>query len=199
MAELLKVKQYLIANEFFEKGYSAGNGPCRCTSHCCTHGVWVDVRERETILQHKALIQQQMDETQVPDEGAWFEGDIEEDADFPSGRCVGTAVINNKCAFLDKRGRCSIQVAASAAGKHQWEWKPLFCILFPVVIENSIVQFDPMLQGEEPCCTIGEKFETPLFAACKEELTYLLGADGYARLEEHYASLQDKQQVFANT
>ena len=47
-----------------------------------------------------------------------------------------------------------------------------------------------MLQDDQACCTVGEKFETPLFAACKDELTHLLGADGYAMLEEHYASLQ---------
>ncbi len=187
MEQRLKVKGYFISNDLFEKGYAAGNGPGICTAQCCTSGVWVDVREHAAILERKDLIKQYMDETQTLDEGRWFEGHIENDPDFPSGQCIGTAVVNDKCAFLDRFGRCSIQRAAVAAGEHKWAWKPMFCVLFPIVIENGVVGFDPMLQGEQPCCSIVSTFDVPLFAACKEELIYLLGKDGYVQMEAHYA------------
>jgi len=191
----LEVKHYRISNEFFEKGYPTGNGPCNCTAQCCASGVWVDVRERDAILERKELIKQQMDETQIRDEKFWFEEGIEQDDDFPSGQCVGTAVVNNKCAFLDKLGRCTIQLAAVAAGEHKWAWKPLFCVLFPVVIEKGVIEFDPMLQGKQMCCSIGSAFDVPLFVACKEELIHVLGENGYAQVERHYASLRKSQEL----
>lgn len=186
----LKVKQFILSNEFFEKGYAAGSGPCNCTSQCCEGGVWLDLKERDIILGQKDLIKHQMDETQSTDEHSWFDDEVMDDGDFPSGKAASTQVINDKCAFLDKLGRCSIQVAAVAAGEHKWKWKPLYCILFPVEVGGNVVSFDPMLQGDETCCTISAEFETPLFVACKEELTHLLGEDGYGMMEQHYAALR---------
>ncbi len=190
MAEenLLKVKQYYISNDFFEKGYSARNSPCACTSKCCYDGVWADVNERDVVLAEKELIKQFMDETQTTNDSMWFEQEIADDHDFPSGKAVGTQVYNDKCVFLDMLGRCSIQVASMESGRHKWALKPLYCILFPVAVSNNVIGFDPMLQGEQQCCTISSVFETPLFVACKDELTYLLGEDGYEMLEKYYVS-----------
>lgn len=186
---LLNVGQYSISNEFFEKGYSFGNGPCKCSSNCCKGGVWIDIGEHDIIMSKKELIKAQMDETQTTDDVKWFEGEAVNDRDFPSGKAIGTEIVNDKCAFLDKFGRCSIQLAAVADGKHKWEWKPLYCVLFPVEVTNNVVGFDNMLQGTEMCCTVSSVFETPLFVACKEELIHLLGEDGYARIRNHYKSM----------
>lgn len=188
--QLLKVKQFIISNEFFEKGYPEGGSPCNCSSQCCEGGVWMDVRDHERIMEKKDLVKQQMDETQTTDETKWFEHEIVDDSDFPSGKAIGSEVINDKCAFLDKVGRCSIQLAAVAAGKHKWAWKPMYCVLFPIEVSGNLVSFDPMLQGEQRCCTISSAFSTPLFVACKEELTHLLGEDGYTMIENHYESLR---------
>ncbi len=193
---LLKIGKYSISNDFFEKGYSAGNTPCTCSSNCCKGGVWVDVGQHEQIMSKKDRIKSQMDETQTTDETRWFGKEAVDDSDFPSGKAIGTEVVNDKCAFLDKLGRCSIQLAAVVDGKHKWEWKPLYCILFPVEVTDNIVGFDDMLQGSEACCTVGSDFEVPLFVACKDELTHLLGADGYNSLEKHYLSLHDSNAVF---
>jgi hypothetical protein len=185
---LLKVKQYRISNEYFEKGYAAGDGPCNCATRCCHGGVWADVQEHATIMAKKELIKQQMDETQTTDDTHWFEPAPVDDADFPSGKAIGTEVFNDKCVFLDKLGRCAIQLAAVADGKHKWEWKPIYCILFPVEISDNLIGFDPMMQDEQSCCSISDKFETPLYLACKDELTHLLGEDGFRSMDEHYAS-----------
>ena len=79
-----------------------------------------------------------MDETQTADPAHWFEPEEQDDDDFPSGRCVGTRVLNDKCAFLDRFGRCTLQVAATRVrGLHRWALKPLFCILYPIEIRQG--------------------------------------------------------------
>jgi hypothetical protein len=186
---MFSVKGYSFAPELFSQGFAQGSGPCGCTSHCCSSGVYVDVKERDSILARKDAIKRQMDETQSTDETLWFETEESDDADFASGRCVGTTVVNGKCAFLNARGHCAIQLAAVASGLDRWAWKPLYCILFPIEISSRVVGFDPMLQNEKPCCSIRGEFEVPLFRACKDELVFLLGEDGYHQLEEHYRGL----------
>jgi hypothetical protein len=130
-----------------------------------------------------------MDETQSTDEANWFDHDVEDDPDFPSGKCVGTQVINDKCAFLDRQGRCSIQVAATAEGLHRWAWKPLYCILFPIEISDRVISFDDMLQDQQPCCSVRNEFDVPLFEACRDELVHLLGEDGFSEIRNQYRAL----------
>jgi hypothetical protein len=189
----LRVKGYTMSPILFEKGFPSGGGPCSCTSVCCEGGVYADVRERDNILLHKEMIRKYMDETQITDELLWFEEVEQEDADFPSGRCVGTREINNKCAFLDRSGRCSIQVASASEGMHKWALKPLFCILYPIEITDKVVSFDEMLQDEQSCCSVTPDFSTPVFEGCKEELVHLVGEDGYRMMMDHYASKHQRQ------
>lgn len=185
----IEVKGFSFGPELFTQGFAEGTGPCRCTSDCCSSGVYIDLTERDRILLHKEKVKQQMDATQVKDESLWFDAEVEEDPDFASGRCVGTSVLNDKCAFLNANGHCSIQLAAVAEGLNRWAWKPLYCILYPIEVTDGIVGFDPMLQGEKVCCSIHRSYEIPLFRACKAELVHLLGEDGFQQLEEHYQEL----------
>ena len=186
----LHIKGYTIAPELFLKGFPAGGGPCTCVSRCCSGGVYVDLRERDRILEAKATIKLHMDDSQTTDETQWFEAMEMDHIDFPSGKCVGTQEINDKCAFLDSVGRCSIQLASVAVGDHKWARKPLYCVLFPIEITDNVIGFDDLLQEESHCCSISEDFSTPLFRACQAELVYLLGPDGYDLIEEHYRFLQ---------
>lgn len=137
-------------------------------------------------MEYKEIIKQHMDETQPIDASMWFDPEETEDADFPSGRAIGTAVHNEKCVFLNKHGHCSIQVASVANGMDRWAVKPLFCILFPVEVSEGVIGFDDMLQEDEPCCTISNQFQIPLFEACRDELVHLVGEDGFAAMQEHY-------------
>src|SRR5215213_9759632 len=72
----------------------------RCTGRCCAHGVYVELTEREAILDNAAAIQAQMDASQTKDPARWFDAEPIEDADFVSGRAVGTAEMNGGCVFL---------------------------------------------------------------------------------------------------
>ena len=181
-----KVKDYLVAPELFTKGFHASGGPCTCRATCCEGGVFADVRERDRIMAHRETIKKYMDETQTTDESRWFDAQDREDADFASGRCIGTSEINDKCAFLDRLGRCSLQVAAAGEGMPRWALKPLFCVLFPISISDHVIEFDDMLQGDEACCSVESGHEIPLFKGCRDELVHLLGEDGYRLIEEHY-------------
>ncbi|MEW6509551.1 MAG: DUF3109 family protein [Bacteroidota bacterium] len=189
----LKIGPYTMAGELFTTGFPQGGGPCACSAVCCEGGVSVDLRERDAILAHRELIAGRMDETQDHDPAVWFESEEKEDPDFPSGSCVDTAVVNDKCAFLDRHGRCVLQTSAQDSGMHKWALKPVFCILYPIEISNGIVSVGRMLQGEQSCCRVSDAFATPLFLGCREELIHLVGEEGYQDMRTHYDSIQQAE------
>jgi len=189
--EMLSVGGYRISPELFATGMSGEGGPCACTSTCCRGGVYADIRERDRILEHRDIIARYMDETQPADPADWFETHESDDEDFTSGRCVGTTEHNGKCAFLDKFGRCSTQVAAMGEGMDRWALKPLYCILFPIEVSAKVVGFDNMLQDDERCCSVSETYQVPLFRSCRDELIHLLGEDAFKAMEDHYRTVKD--------
>jgi len=110
--EIVQVKNYKIDTLVFTAGFVPFCNVPVCRATCCYWGVYVDVKEREKILEYKDLILKYMDETQPHDVELWFEKEEWDDADFPSGKCVGTNVYNGKCVFLTKEGYCVLQIAA---------------------------------------------------------------------------------------
>ena len=193
----LIVQGFTISPDLFRMGYPDGGGPCTCASTCCEGGVYLDVRERDRILEHRELIKRHMDETQNLNEQAWFEPGEILDGDFPSSRCAGTEVHNGRCAFQDKYGRCSIQVATTEEGLGRWYLKPLYCILYPIEVTGGVVGHDDMLQDQRSCCTVSPSFHTPIYQACRDELLHLVGDEGYSEIDRHYRTHYCKQQVSA--
>lgn len=191
----LLVNGLAISPDLFRLGYAEGSGPARCTSTCCEGGVLLDVRERDRILEHRELIKRHMDGSQNTDERAWFEPEERADADFPSGRCTGTEVHNDRCVFQDGYGRCVIQVATTEEGMGRWALKPLYCILFPIEVTAGVVGHDDMLQDERACCSVRPDFHLPVYAACREELLHLLGEEGYAEVDGHYRTYYVNREV----
>jgi hypothetical protein len=49
-----------------------------------------------------------------------------------------------------------------------------------------VIRFDDLLQDDQTCCSVSDTFEVPLFEVCHEELSYLLGTEGFHRLKEVY-------------
>jgi hypothetical protein len=189
----MKIKGYQVAPELFETGFAAGDGPCACNSVCCWNGAYMDLAERDRLLAHADLLKSQMDETQSTDESVWFETEEKPDSDYASGSCIGTGTVNGKCAFMDKRGYCTTQVAATAAGMHKWALKPLYCVLFPIEVIAGVVRFDNRMQDKRSCCSVQRTFDTPLFEACRDEIVHLVGEDGYAEMEAHNATLPPRR------
>ncbi len=154
---------------------------CRCNGECCHYGVYTDLKEYEHILEIKDKIIPLMDESQSKNLSDWFEP-AEEDDDFESGVAVGTEIINNKCAFLDKNGLCVLQRLALLEGEHKWKHKPIYCVLFPLTIYQNTLTIDDEHIDRLSYCNKYPVSDTSIFEACKEELEFFFGKEGFDEL-----------------
>jgi Fe-S-cluster containining protein len=157
---------------------------CHCSGECCYYGVYTDKKEHDKILEIKDRIIEFMDDSQTKDVDKWFEAP-EKDDDFESGIAYGTEVHNGKCVFLDKQGFCTIQKVAVESQEFKWKYKPLYCILFPLVIYNGALTVDDEHLARMHYCSKLENQVSTVFDACKNELIYLLGEDGFQELDEY--------------
>jgi hypothetical protein len=166
---------------------------CICSGECCYYGVYTDKAEHEVIMANKDTIIRHMDDSQLKDPEKWFEAP-EEDDDFASGIAVGTEVYNGKCVFLDKQGFCTLQKMAMAEGEFKWKYKPLYCILFPLVIFEGALTVDDDHLGRMHYCNKEVNQVSTVFDACQNELRHVLGEVGFAELlkyrEEYFIKLE---------
>ncbi len=156
-----------------------------CKAACCIYGAWVDKRHAEDILAHADEIIPYMDEGhKSPD--AWFDGQEEADDHALTGRVVHTTILPNpyhyggtSCIFLRSDFKCALQVAAEANQEHKWRFKPFYCVLHPLDLDDlgriTLDEFD-LLTKEPASCIRGTRRETPLAETFREELEYLLGS-----------------------
>lgn len=154
---------------------------CRCNGECCNYGVYTDLKEHENILAIKDKIIPLMDETQSKNISDWFEP-AEEDDDFESGVAVGTEIVNKKCAFLDKNGLCVLQRLALDEGEHKWKYKPIYCVLFPLTIYQNTLTIDDEHIDRLSYCNKFPISDSSIFDACKEELEFFFGKEGFEEL-----------------
>lgn len=157
---------------------------CKCAGECCNYGVFTDLKEYHHIISIKDKIIPLMDETQSKNPEEWFE-DPEEDEDFESGVAVGTQIINNKCAFLDKDGLCTLQKLAYLEGEYKWKHKPLYCILFPFTVYEGTFTIDDEHIDRLTSCNRNAQTGTTIYESCKEELIHFFGEDGFEELEKY--------------
>jgi hypothetical protein len=122
----------------------------------------------------------------------WFEAP-EKDEDFESGVAVGTNLVNGKCSFLDKHGLCALQKLANLEGEHKWKYKPIYCILFPLTVYEGSLTIDDEHIDRLKTCNKNIQDETTIFEACKEELQYFFGEQGYMELEEYRSEYLNSQ------
>ena len=137
-----------------------------------------------------------MDESQTNIVDKWFE-EPEVDDDFPSGIAVGTEVHNGKCVFLDKQGFCTLQRMAVEEEEFKWKYKPLYCILFPLVIFEGVLTVDDEHLASMHYCSKSQNQVSTVFECCKDELRYLFGEKGFEELEdyreEYFTILKNKE------
>ncbi|HLP16424.1 MAG TPA: DUF3109 family protein [Bacteroidota bacterium] len=180
--EKLYIGKYEIDPILFTKGFAVNHGPYQCETKCCASGVWTDVKEKEVIMSYKDQIKAFMDETQTTDDTVWFDPEEITDTDFVSGRAIGTQTHNNKCVFLKKDGRCSVQLFSKETFGDAWKIKPFYCVAFPICVSEGVLTFDDYQQGCAHCCSIVDNAEVSMVESCKAELEYVLGAEGYQTL-----------------
>lgn len=179
-------------------GRVEGRGPLsvedECQGHCCLHGVYIALPERDKILEYADRVQAVMDETQTTDPAEWFESDILEDDDFPGGYCIGTAVHGDKCAFLNRDGLCVLQLLEPdlelAPGERL---KPYYCRLFPLVTMEDRLEFDDLCDGVRPCCTLAADGRSRAVDAYAAELKEVLGEEGFGQLQKAASRIEGER------
>jgi len=186
MCEYVEIAGSKFELKILTEGFKDPMGPNACTSKCCRHGVYLDPTERDRILTHANIVEKYFDETQTKDRGRWFDNSEEEDSDFPSGKCVSTEVYNDKCVFLDKDGRCVLQVAEKEEGMQRFSLKPYYCVLFPIVMVDGIFRYDDFCSGESACCTSSRESAEKMVEVCSIELRHALGASKYDEVLSYY-------------
>ena len=179
-----KINGYFIDPLLFTHKFVKSCDVCICSGECCYYGVYTDKLEYEKIIQMKDRIIQSMDDSQTKEVNKWFEPP-EEDEDFESGVAVGTELYNGKCVFLDKQGYCTLQKIAMEDGLDKWKYKPLYCILFPVVIYEGAITVDTDHLGRMHYCNKEVNQTSTIYDTCKSELKFLLGDKGFKELEKY--------------
>jgi len=175
----LRVHPSLLGNQF-----ASGCSMMNCNGNCCKHGVMVDVKERDQILEHTDLVLRYMEPRQEHDPSRWFEEE-ERDLDFPSGKAVGTQARDYGCVFLDSAGRCVLQKAAMGEGMYKFALKPFYCVAYPVTIEHGeLIIDDADFVSRTACCSTVKDSSLTVFDVCSEELEHVLGKDGLDELRE---------------
>jgi hypothetical protein len=173
-----------VPEDFLSLGFMAGCSMANCNAECCRYGVFVDVRERDKILAHAAIIQRYLEPHQEHDANNWFDKNGIDDVDFPSGKAVGTQARPYGCVFLNSSGKCALQVAAIAEGMDRFALKPFYCVAYPIVIENGVLMLDNGQGIDRPqCCTSGGLHDRSIFNVCGEELEFVLGKEGMEELQ----------------
>ena len=184
-----KIKNILIDPKIFTFKFG-----CKCQGECCNYGVFTDLKEAEFILSIKDKIIPLMDDSQTKDVSKWFESP-EEDDDFDSGVAVGTEIINGKCTFLDKDGLCTLQKMAILEGEDQWEYKPMYCILFPLTIFEGAITIDDEHIDRLKYCNKADANDLTIYEACRDELKHFFGDEAFAELEKYREEYLNEIQI----
>ena len=163
----------------------------KCDAACCLHGVWLDLNEVQNILDNAQLIQKYMP-SGCRDPHSWFDGRQEADPFLPSKQALHSTVLKNpkhyggtSCVFLRGDHKCALQVAADAAGFHPWQFKPFYCILHPLDLDElGCITLDQteLLLDEPGSCLRPAAQPIPLLVTFEEELRYFLGNEHYQEL-----------------
>ena len=73
---------------------------------------------------------------------------------------------------------CALQVAADIMGAHKWRFKPFYCILYPLDLDDqgriTLDEIELLLNEPASCLRVADE-EIPLMETFAEELNYLLG------------------------
>lgn len=162
-----------------------------CRAACCLYGVWIGVEQTENLKAQAALISPYM-RAGYSDPSLWFDGRREPDEHLAGGEAVHSQVLADRdhyggsaCVFLREDHKCALQVAATEAGLHPWHFKPFYCILHPLDLdEDGRITLDSTeeMLAEEGSCLRPAPNRIALLATFEPELRYLLGDKQYESL-----------------
>jgi hypothetical protein len=167
--------------------------------------VWIDRLEAKEIRANAELIAPHM-EPENRDPGDWFDEREEPDENALSGWTVHSTVVpdlqhygETACIFLRKDYLCALQVAANANGMHPWHFKPFYCILHPLDLDDKgriTLDRTELMLDEPGSCLRPAESPLPLIETFEPELRYLLGEKSYQQLidenKKSSSSTEDK-------
>ncbi|MEO8446915.1 MAG: DUF3109 family protein [bacterium] len=187
----------------FTQGFVKGCDMSICSGQCCNWGVYLDKDFYDVIMAYEEQIKEVMDEHQTKVTSDWFEKELEEDSDFPSGYALGTELYTSsqgitQCVFKDKNHYCTLQVTAMKNNMHKWAIKPKYCVMYPLTIIDNVLTCDNDHSVKLDYCGVGheENYTQTVFEAMHEEVKFILGEDGFNFLNEHYkTNYQKKYQI----
>ena len=185
--KLHHIKNLIIDPELFEQKFAPHCSMTHCNGTCCRDGVLLDVKEKEKILEHTSLVHKYMEPNQLHNPEQWFDEDIQPDPDFPSGVCDGTATANGGCVFLNSKGLCSLQIASTSEGMGKYSLKPFYCFAFPLTLDGGVLTiYEREFTNRTECCSSVENGILSILDICREELEFMLGAEGAQEFETLY-------------
>jgi Fe-S-cluster containining protein len=161
-------------NMFSGKYFNRCMDNASCLDCCCSFGCPVDIAEAARILSYKDELEQRLG---IPSYD-WFEHDIEQRTEFPSGIILKTGVKDNKCIFHDNKERgCHLHRLALEKGLDPHLLKPMICFLFPLTWDGTYLHVSEFLD-ELPCKGMG----IPIFEAQGNELLIYMGDEFYKEM-----------------
>ena len=176
-----------LGEEVLAPRFARGCDPNKCSGACCGGGVLVDIAHRDRVLAEASLVVRYMESAQEHDSARWFEDEVFEDPDYPSGRAVCTTVVNDTCVFLDSKRRCVLHMAEAESPA----LKPFYCRAYPVAIVRGRITLDTAWCPEETqCCATVPDGELSGVDVYADELLHLLGAAGNVELRRLVAERQ---------
>ncbi len=165
------MKLMIIDPLIFQAKFPEACRPEQCRSRCCRFGVWTDTGEMKLILSNRELFLPYV-RPEAADPSTWF-GDTEADRDCPSGLAVETRVVGDACAFFHPGHGCALQKGAIEAGLHEWQFKPRFCVMFPLVLSGGTLTVDEEMKS---LWCMKEKNRThPIVESVRKEVQFLFG------------------------
>jgi len=155
--------------------FPRGSTTSRCRGMCCRKSVLTDPTERDRIMAHAGEIQRDLEPDQVHDPRRWFDTRVVRDSDFPSGEAYSTGAGPHGCVFLNRRGRCTLQLTEQRSGIAGL--KPFYCRLYPLTVERGVLMFDerPGLKSSG-CCVPAADGPRDIFSVCSAELRLVCGS-----------------------
>ena len=154
-----------------------------CHDTCCSYGADIDMDNVERV---KSLGKDFEDYAGLP-ASAWFDNNVIEDGEFPSGAQMRVRAENRHCIFLNTKGRgCKIHSYCLERGLDYHVYKPFVCFLFGVTFEyGNLVPSNEIKDGSLICYGDGPT----LFEAARGEIEAFFGPDLVAELEQVRAGL----------
>lgn len=163
-----------------------------CRAACCLYGVWIDEQQAADLRAHAEIIGPHMPPG-FADPQTWFDDRSDEDEYAPSGRVLHSTVLpdadhygGSACVFLRNDHKCALQVASVAAGEHPWRFKPFYCVLHPLDLDEkgriTVDETDALLDEEGSCLRPANQ-SIPLTETFEPELRYFLGDKRYEELK----------------